>query len=320
MVTPTSPPVCPHCGCRCDVIAMAYGCGLGRIAVPDDAPAGLVNGQPTSLDEAVDRATEILAAARAPLICGLTHLTCEAQRAAFALADRIGAAIDISGSPPAPLFPDLGTVTCTLGEVKNRADLIVFWGGRPDVSHPRLGRDFAVDPVGRFLPNGRRDRTLIVVGDRAVADAFAADVFLPATPAQDFAALWLLRARPGQTRRSGHWADRRDRAYRMARIGRAIETLQVRRAFSRSAQSPCRRSGSWPRDRCKRLHAFLRASLQEPGNGVGAEQVFTWQTGYPAAVGLHGGYPRSFGNEFSAERLLSRGETDAVLLIVRWLR
>jgi formylmethanofuran dehydrogenase subunit B len=302
------------------VIAMAYGCGLGRIAVPDDAPAGLVNGQPTSLDEAVDRATEILAAARAPLICGLTHLTCEAQRAAFALADRIGAAIDISGSPPAPLFPDLGTVTCTLGEVKNRADLIVFWGGRPDVSHPRLGRDFAVDPVGRFLPNGRRDRTLIVVGDRAVADAFAADVFLPATPAQDFAALWLLRALvqgkpvdPAIGPIAGiALTEWRGLAERLKRCKFGVLFLGPHN----------RRAAEAAHGLATDVNAFTRfyaLSLQEPGNGVGAEQVFTWQTGYPAAVGLHGGYPRSFGNEFSAERLLprrnGRGAPDW-----RWLR
>jgi hypothetical protein len=78
--------------------------------------------------------------------------------------------------------------------VKNRADLLLFWGGRPAETHPRLADRYALAPPGRFAPNGRRDRTVIVAGNRSTADAYAAEVFLPVTPGEDFAALWLLRA------------------------------------------------------------------------------------------------------------------------------
>jgi formylmethanofuran dehydrogenase subunit B len=60
---------------------------------------------------------------------------------------------------------------------------------------------------------------------------------------------------------------------------------------------------------------FYTLTLRPPGNGAGAEQVLTWQTGYPAAVGLHRGYPCSFAGEFSAAAVLARGETDAALLV-----
>jgi formylmethanofuran dehydrogenase subunit B len=64
------------------------------------------------------------------------------------------------------------------------------------------------------------------------------------------------------------------------------------------------------------LNDFTRVrvlELAEPGNGVGAEQVLTWLTGYGQAVGLHAGFPRSFGGEYGAARILARQEADAIL-------
>jgi formylmethanofuran dehydrogenase subunit B len=106
---------CPACGCLCDDLGLADGCALGRAGAPADAnhPAALIDGRPAALDEAIDRAAAILAAAKYPLVFGLTESTCEAQRVAVAIADRLGACIDFPSAPPAPLFPDLGTVTCT---------------------------------------------------------------------------------------------------------------------------------------------------------------------------------------------------------------
>jgi formylmethanofuran dehydrogenase subunit B len=290
---------CPACGCLCDDLALADGCALGRagVAAPLDAdrPAALIDGRPAALDEAIGRAAAILAAAKYPLVFGLTESTCEAQRVAVAITDRLGACIDFPSAPPAPLFPDLGTVTCTLGEVKNRADLLLFWGGRPAETHPRLADRYALAPPGRFAPNGRRDRTVIVAGNRSTADAYAAEVFLPVTPGEDFAALWLLRA--------------------------LVQGKPVDPALAPVAGVPL---AEWQAlaDRLRRcqfgvlfLTRFYTIALRPPGNGVGAGQVLTWQTGYPAAVGLHRGYPCSFAGEFSAAAVLARGETDAALLV-----
>jgi formylmethanofuran dehydrogenase subunit B len=66
------------------------------------------------------------------------------------------------------------------------------------------------------------------------------------------------------------------------------------------------------------LNAFTRfyvRALPRPENSVGAEQVLTWQTGFPAAVGLSAGFPRSFGSEFSAEDALARHQADVALLV-----
>ena len=48
---------------------------------------------------------------------------------------------------------------------------------------------------------------------------------------------------------------------------------------------------------------------------VGADQVLTWQTGFPMAVNLAQGYPRFGPGEYSAAEVLSRGEADAALVV-----
>ena len=57
------------------------------------------------------------------------------------LADRLGATIDTTASlghaPSVMAIQQAGESTCTLGEIKNRADLVIFWGSDPVETHPR---------------------------------------------------------------------------------------------------------------------------------------------------------------------------------------
>ena len=89
---------------------------------------------------------------------------------------------------------EVGESTSTLGEIRNRADLVIFWGVDPFQSHPRHWERYSVDPRGQFVPRGRRDRTVVVVDREATETSRAADLFLRMEPEQDFEALWTLRA------------------------------------------------------------------------------------------------------------------------------
>src|SRR5206468_12159965 len=113
------------------------------------------------------------------------------------LADRLGAIVDTTaslGHAPAILaLQEAGESTCTLGEVKNRADLVIFWGSDPVESHPRHFERYSVDPVGEFLPDGRRDRTIVVVDVQPTASSALADVFVQVERGRDFEVLWTLR-------------------------------------------------------------------------------------------------------------------------------
>ncbi|HET6884141.1 MAG TPA: formylmethanofuran dehydrogenase subunit B, partial [Pirellulales bacterium] len=131
---------CTACGCVCDdlrltvrggqIVAAERAC---RIAEPwllsqysYTGPAAEIDGRPASLAEALDRSVEILRSADYPLVYGLAQSSTEGQRAAVSLAEQLGGVIDTTASmchaPSVMAQQQVGKVTCTLGEVRNRAD------------------------------------------------------------------------------------------------------------------------------------------------------------------------------------------------------
>ena len=78
--------------------------------------------------------------------------------------------------------------------MKNRADLIVYWGGNPAECHPRHFTRYTLTQKGKFTPNGRKDRTMILVDIRETPSVKAADIFLQVKPTKDFEVITLLRA------------------------------------------------------------------------------------------------------------------------------
>ena len=80
-----------------------------------------------------------------------------------------------------------GKVTCTLGEVKNRADFIIYWGGNPAECHPRHFTQVHADARrASSCPSGRKGRTMVLVDIRETPSAKAADIFLQIRPGKDF--------------------------------------------------------------------------------------------------------------------------------------
>jgi formylmethanofuran dehydrogenase subunit B len=117
---------------------------------------------------------------------------------AVSIGDWIGGCVDTTTSvchgPSGIAFQDVGEVTCTLGEIKNRGDLIIFWGSNPAESHPRHFTKYSLTPKGTFVPRGRKDRYCVLVDVRKTKSAKAADLFIQIKPRADFEALWALRA------------------------------------------------------------------------------------------------------------------------------
>lgn len=334
--------VCVHCPSLCDDIELHVqggritesrnACAAGRerfLAVgPEDDPSCLIDGHPASFEQAVERAVSILAAARSPIVLGLSGATCEAQRAAVALADRLGACIDAPGackaSPSTAALQAVGEVTCTLGEIRNRADVVVVWGADPAVSHPRLFERHVLEPPGLFVPAGRSSRYCIVVDDTETESVqTAADEWIALRPGAHFEALWSLRAilrgadiDPEGVERStgvplGRWHALVDRM-KTARYG--VLLYGPDRSNNPGDPSVALAAHTFVRE----LNAhtrFVVLPLGGRGNDHGAGQVLAWQTGYPGAINLAGGFPRYGPGEFTAGTLLARGEADAALVV-----
>ena len=213
---------------------------------------------------------------------------------------------------------EAGESVCTLGEVKNRADLVIFWGSDPVESHPRHFERYSVDARGLFTPRGRADRTLVVADIKPTASSATADLFLPVEPGRDFEALWTLRGLVrGQAPEPGAvvgapLALLAALAQRMktCRFGVAFFGLGLSRWGHRTVEALLRLVTD-----LNEYTRFYARRMRVSGDVAGADSVLAWQTGYPFSVNLGRGYPRFNPGEFSAQDRVLRGEADACLLV-----
>ena len=160
---------------------------------------------------------------------------------------------DIEATADGPVRP------CPLGEIRDRAELVVFWRADPVVTHPRLLERLRLDPS-----------KMVVVDSQRTATAEAAGAF--AEVDDDFEALWALRGGEGAL------ADRLRAARHVAFIHGALDELTALALHS------------LVRDLARDRHAVTLAL--RAGNARGAEDVLAWQTGFAATVDFARGFPR----------------------------
>ncbi len=332
---------CLGCGCTCnDLVArvdknrlleLENGCSLGRTwltsELPENSPPCFLDGEPATIEAGIAQAAKILKSARYPLIYGLQEGATQSQRLAIAIAERLGGAIDLPLSqtrgPSGTTFRAVGEVTATLGEVLHRGDLILFWRCDPVTTHPRHLELYSLEARGEFLPNGRADRTCVVIDDQPTATSARSDLFLPLPAERDFEALWILRGMlagiPLEESQLVHFTTEDLAAWK--NLAERMQSAKYVSIFYDASLTKAP-SGHIQLDA---LHALVKdlnrstraicRSLGSSGNLAGAEQVLTWTTGYPAAIDFSRGYPRYSPGEFSAREILKRGEADVLLLL-----
>lgn len=335
--------VCTVCGCVCDDLMLRFEngglvdgenlCVLSRpwferlmaVSVPERRPPNArIHGRPASREAALFAAAEILKASRAPLVYGLARSSTPGQRAAVALAELTGAVIDTTASvchgPSIMAIQRVGESTCTLGEIRERADLVVFWGADPATTHPRHLERYSAEPKSKTLPNGRNDRTLVVIDSDETETARMADRFVRVQANRDFeliSALRLLVA--GQpvsaaVNCSASLSEVEELAslltncrYGVVFFGLGIAQQSLGHLVVETLLQLVAELNTHTR--------FTARRLRIPGDVSGADSVLCWQTGYPFAVNLNRGFPRYCPGEFSAADLLQRKEVDSCVLI-----
>jgi formylmethanofuran dehydrogenase subunit B len=164
---------CPVCGCLCDDIELTIadgkvaqiknGCSMceskflnyiseHRTKTPLIRKEGKL--VPASYEEAIHKSAEILANANYPILYGWSSTDCEAQRAGVALAEEVGGVLDntavVCHGPSILSVQEVGIPTATLGQIRHRADLIIYWGCNPWSAHPRHLERYTAFTEGRF--------------------------------------------------------------------------------------------------------------------------------------------------------------------------
>lgn len=358
--------VCTACGCLCDDLTLTVeGRRITRVEPPcpiaaafflkerSTPPAALIAGQSATVEAALARAAEILQAANAPLLFGLQHATVDTQRAAVALADRLGATIDPTDahgrSQNHAAIQTLGAVTATLGEVAGRSDLIIYWNCDPATTHPRHIERIARHPYTTPGEHPTKRRVIVVAPSRNATSKLV-DESLTLRAGSDLAAIATMRAilaaptpqeikiddEANVERHTG--ASIAQWAYLAQRLKHARYAAIFYEKGDRLSDPQQPKSKLTPKSEClspfspagpdavaqsitelvRDHHRHTRAvalPLGEPGNAPGAAQVLTWQTGFPAAVNFAAGYPQSLPGESTAAAILDRRETDAAIII-----
>ena len=333
---------CTFCGCVCDDIELTADPQLGKITKAgnacqlgrawflehrhEDRPTALIDGREATLEEAVDRAAQILVDARFPLIYGLSDTTCEAQREAVAIADYINGNLDTTSSvchgPTGMAFQGVGESTASLGEIKNRADFVLYWGGNPMEAHPRHFTRYSVNPKGWHIPNGAEDRTLVLVDVRPTQSTHGADIFLKVNPGSDFELLWALRSLVKgrrvdasiETRTGVPLSTLTDLVERMKSCQFGVMFFGMGLTMTRGRHFNIGALLALVTDLNQYTH-FVAMPARGHGNVTGADNVVAWQTGYPFGVNFNRGYPRFNPGEFTASDILARGDADALCVI-----
>jgi len=327
---------CTVCGCVCDdlrltiendrVVKAEGACPLAEPRLVSltsrTGPVAVVQGSNSDLPTALNVAAELLRSANAPLIYGLAQSSTEGQRAACRLADWLGGTIDTSASlchaPSIIALQQVGESTCSLGEVRHRSDLVIYWGSNPVVSHPRHMERYSVDAQGQFV----QDRTLVVVDVQPTATSERADSFLQVPPGSDFDLLWALRAIVAGIDVSHEWLHSLgmnsekvfDLAERMKGCGSGAVFFGL--GLTRGGVGHANVEALLRLVSDLNAHTrFYARRMRIYGDVAGADSVLCWQTGFPFSVNLARGFPRYGPGEYSANDLLERGEVDVCVLV-----
>jgi len=268
------------------------------------------------LDSTLERAAELLARARLPVIGGL-FTDINGATAALSLAEKLGGVIDHAASAgmsrASRVMRETGVTPASFGEVRNRTDTVVVIGEGPLARDPELlDRLFPGEPG---LPRpGKNKRELILVGCGKVKTpkGVPASALDGKTSVPELVALLAAATREGRF-------DMRDKTL-CKKIEAAGERLR-RSAFAVFVYDPAELAEPVLHTVLETVRLLVKTtraaifSLAAPGNGEGVNLCSTWTCGLPVRTSFAREVPENNKWAYETERLLKSGEADALLWI-----
>ncbi len=260
---------------------------------------------PADLSEFCDAAAGLLSKAKLPLICGLTDQSVETQQAAVQLAKCTDAAIDwTSGNFAGAVHSAMqqtGLVSCTFGEIRQRADLVVMWSADIAAWHP----GFITDYVKEFVAIGPDSETT-----RQAATPFNWD------RKRQIAALRWMRsagARASSDSDSQFVGECRQFKQMVDQASYPVIVIDETLA-SQIGDAGLLSLFRWVRlqNDCNQCRLIC---LSRGINSAGIQSTLSSLAGFPFGVAFRHGEPFFRGREFSVENLIRHRLTDLILLV-----
>ncbi|MCZ7392589.1 MAG: formylmethanofuran dehydrogenase subunit B [Candidatus Methanoperedens sp.] len=174
---------CTGCALLCDDIevivennriketqnACRHGAAKIRGCIKRLAPS--IAQRPADIESCIKKAVEILKDAKSPMLFGWSNSTCEAQSKGIQLAKKLNAVIDDTSSFCQGILIEKVLQkkfrTCTLPDIRNKADVLVYWGSDAQDSEPRHLSRFSYFPRGEARQRGyEEDRIAIAIDVR----------------------------------------------------------------------------------------------------------------------------------------------------------
>jgi len=328
---------CSVCGLACDDIDIELtrddikvynACSMGeakyhKLRDPDRILKPIIGGKEAGWKDAIKKTAEILGKAKRPLIFMGSEISTESMRVGIEMAEYLGGVVDGNSTmchgPTVLGIQEAGLPSATLGEVKNRADLLIYWGCNPIESHPRLLSRYSLFPRGYFREHGGQERTAIVVDPRKTPTTELADLHIRIEPNKDFELMSAIGAVI-----NGHDIDKAVGGVPPKTIRRLAEMMKSCKygvifvglgiASSVGKYRNLEKAMRLVRNINKYSRLILLANRGH-SNVAGFNQIMTWTSGYPFGVDYSRRIPRFNPGETTTVDLLARGEVDAVLVV-----
>jgi formylmethanofuran dehydrogenase subunit B len=321
--------VCPFCSLGCDDLRMAIAGAELSLLGPDCAAAAAgfawvtsaqrptIDGQPATLEEAAARAAGLLRASSLPLFGGL-GTDVAGMREVLALAERTGGIVDHAGSrgllANVRAMQDGGTVTATLAEMRNRADLVLLVGTDTRTIAPRL-IERCLDHKATLF--GSLERQLVHLGPPLTVPGAEA-LSCPAEALGEVLAALRALAAGGRITADAvaglPVASLRDLATRLREARYPVILWAARDLPGNHPDLVTGTLAGLIRD----LNAKGRCSgvpLVGPDNIVGVNQVCAWQTGGPLRTSFASGGPDHDPVRWSTSATIAAGAADCLVWI-----
>lgn len=294
-------------------------------AVADTAPR--VAGQPASLETAVAKAAALLKDAHLPLFSGF-GTDVNGTRAALSLIDKSRGVFDQmraeGGMRNLAVLQDSGWLACTLGELKNRVEVLVCFGSDIEANFPRFFERFIWTEETLFGQDAAK-REIVFIGQAPAGQAAVSPdgrapkvIPCPQEALPDVAAALAALARGNRLQADSVGgvpvAELQALVERIKQASYSVVTWAAGQLNFPHAELAIQQVCQF----VVTLNKTVRAAVLPVGGQDGdrtAGQVATWISGYPTRVGYLRGYPEHDAYHYSSAQLLGNGEADLLVWV-----